>query len=229
MRLILFDIDGTLITSGYAGREVLSRALRHVFGIAFPVDGYSLAGKTDRGAIIELARAAGMSPDSIETRLPAIYEQMAVEGRRLFAGAYQPLPGVPQLLEALHAHAGITLGLLTGNCEATAPLKLSAAGIRPDYFRIGAYGSDDEDRNQLISIAKLRAAQVTSQAFNGRDTIVVGDTPADILCARSAGAGIVAVASGFYSSAALEQLQPDHLLPDLSDVEHVIALLMDDA
>jgi len=227
MRLILFDVDGTLITSGHAGREVLSQALEYVFGISFPVDGYNLAGKTDRGAIIELTRAAGLQLADVESRMPAIYEQMALAGRRIFTGAYQPLPGVLQLLGALHTRDDAILGLLTGNSEATTPLKLISAGIRPDFFRIGAYGSDHEDRNRLLLIAMCRAEQGSGHTFNGRNTVVVGDTPADIQCARSAGAGVIAVASGFYSSTVLEQHQPDHLLPDLADVDYVMSLLVE--
>lgn len=227
MRLILFDVDGTLIRSQGAGRAALAYALEQVFGTAGPVDEYHMSGKLDPRIIMDLMTAAGIATADVEARLPAVYDLMAKNGRAIFAEkGIAPCPGVVPLLAALSQRAELILGLLTGNISLTAPLKLAAAGIDPDLFTVGAYGSDAPDRNQLPAIAMARARQLTNCDFNGNNTIIIGDTPADILCARAGRATAVAVASGWHSAATLAQYQPDHLLDSLSDTEAVLDLLL---
>jgi phosphoglycolate phosphatase len=227
MRLILFDIDGTLIRINRAGRKTLQQALENVFGTAGPIDSYSMAGKTDALMVYDLLGAAGFAPAEIESRLEAVYEEMAWLAPATFARFdMRPCSGVAALLARLQTRTDVLLGLLTGNNRHTAPLKLAAAGIDPLLFPVGAYGCDARDRNRLPGVALARAQQLIGDVFSPAETIVVGDTPADIVCARSAGATALAVATGGYSEERLAAFDPDILLPDLLDTERVLALLV---
>lgn len=227
MRLILFDVDGTLIYSNRAGRAAMVHALEEVFGTAGPVEDYSMAGKTDPLIISELLQAAGVPAHKVENGLSRVYDLMAAQGAAIFPEkGIRPCPGVPELLQALEAREDVLLGLVTGNIEHTAPLKLAAAGIDPAQFVVGAYGSDEKDRNRLPEIAMERARRLTGYPFAGADTVVVGDTPADILCARAANATAVAVATGTHSAATLSAYSPDHLMANLADTETVLRLLL---
>jgi phosphoglycolate phosphatase-like HAD superfamily hydrolase len=130
------------------------------------------------------------------------------------------------LLAALSQRQDVLLGLVTGNIKETAPLKLAAAGIDPAQFRLGAYGCDGMDRNQLPAIAMQRATDLTGYSYSGKNTVVIGDTPADILCARAGRATAVAVASGWHATHTLTRYQPDHLLENLSDTHTVLDILL---
>jgi phosphoglycolate phosphatase len=227
MHLILFDVDGTLIRINRAGRSTLADALEHVFGTTGPIDAYSMAGKTDALMIHDLLGAAGLSPSQIEKQIEAVYEEMAWQAPATFSRFdMRPCAGVPELLAALQPRAEVLLGLLTGNNRHTAPLKLSAAGIDPALFPVGAYGCDHRDRNRLPALAVARAQDLIGDVFTPEETIIVGDTPADIICARTIGARAIAVATGGYSEATLASYHPDVLLHDLRDTEHVLSLLL---
>lgn len=229
-RLLLFDIDGTLIRSNGAGRETLAMALEDLFGTAGPIAEYQMSGKTDPRIITDLLLAVGFDQAEIESRLPAVYELMAEKGHEIFVERDMvACDGVPELLAALQARDDVLLGLLTGNAQLTAPIKLAAAGVDPAQFRVGAYGSDAIDRNQLPAIGMARASRLTGSLFDGNNTIIFGDTPADILCARAGKATAVAVASGWHSAATLAKYRPDHLLESLSDTEAVLQLLLNEA
>jgi phosphoglycolate phosphatase-like HAD superfamily hydrolase len=227
MKLLLFDIDGTLIRSHGAGRETLSLALTEVFGTAGPLDDYKMSGKTDPRIITDLLVAAGINNGDIAAKLPDVYRLMAEHGRAIFPERdMQPCPGVVPLLAALRQRQDVLLGLVTGNIKETAPLKLAAAGIDPAQFRLGAYGCDGMDRNQLPAIAMQRATDLTGYSYSGKNTVVIGDTPADILCARAGRATAVAVASGWHATHTLTRYQPDHLLENLSDTHTVLDILL---
>ncbi|MEM7332890.1 MAG: HAD family hydrolase [Chloroflexota bacterium] len=227
MRLILFDIDGTLIRSHGAGRLALQKALEELYGSAGPIEEYRMGGKIDSQIITDLLTAMGTPPNEIETRLPTIYAKMAEKGSKIFWDKQiKPCSGVEILLPKLRQHDGVVLGLLTGNSSLTAPLKLKAAGINPDQFRVCAYGSDGNNRNELPAVAYKRANLLTGSEVNGKNTVIIGDTPADILCAKSGKATAVAVASGWHSSKTLQQYQPDYLLEDLKETERVIEILL---
>lgn len=227
MYLLLFDIDGTLIEISGLGRAMLGQALRVVYGTSGPIESYRFAGKTDRRMARDLMAAAGVSGDQFEAGLPALYRAMEAEGGRLFRpGALVPCSGVVQLLAALATRSDVTLGLLTGNIQATAHLKLRAAGLDPALFVAGAYGSDSDDRNDLTFLAQRRAASQAGQTFDGCRTIVLGDTPADIACARVAGAQSVAVGTGSGSAKALLACAPDFWFDNLADTVEVVATLL---
>jgi phosphoglycolate phosphatase-like HAD superfamily hydrolase len=228
MRLILFDIDGTLINSSRIGRVALGQALQDVFGTIGALETYEFAGKTDRRIVRELMMKEGWTADEIILRQAELDERMAEAGRALFnSRTVWSCPGVSSLLNLLCRRQDVTLALLTGNIQHTAPLKLAAAGIDPALFAAGAYGSDSLERDDLFDIALQRVREATGLRFSGEDVVAVGDTPADIRCARAGKSRAIAVATGPYSAETLSQHRPDYLFNDLSRTEEVLDILLD--
>jgi len=223
--LILFDVDGTLIrTHGRAGRA-LAGAIQDVFGVDVPLDGYRLSGKTDPQIVVELMATCGWGREQVAPRLRELLDRYLVRlERELPPELVSVLPGVPEVLSHLGGRKDVRLGLLTGNVEKGASLKLERAGLA-HHFGIGAYGSDEEDRNLLVPVARARAAARWGDRFEGHRTIVVGDAEADVRCARAGGARAVAVATGGTSIEALADLGPDALLASLADPATLPALL----
>jgi phosphoglycolate phosphatase-like HAD superfamily hydrolase len=215
-RLILFDVDGTLLsTDGRAG-AALGLAMRETFGTAGPIEGYGFAGKTDPQIVHELLGRAGLTRTEVAAGLPEVFERYCEHLTRTLSPANtRPLAGVLALLEALEESPDLALGLLTGNIERGAAIKLAAAGI-DGRFPVGAFGSDDEDRNRLVPVARERARERWRQDFPGTRTVVIGDAEADVRCARAGGALAVAVASGTTPRGALAALAPDVLLDSLA-------------
>lgn len=227
MRLLLFDIDGTLINSNKAGRLALGAALTDLFGSAGPLDSYDMSGKTDARIVTDLLLALGFAEQEITTRLPTVYQRMAKRAEDHYPRrGIMPCPGVMALLDALRKRNDTLLGLLTGNADLTAPLKLKAAGIDPGWFPVAAYGSDHIDRNNLPAIAWERARELTGLEFTGDNTVIVGDTPADIACAHAGNATAVAVATGWHEAGTLAQYHPDYLFDSLSDTSAVLDALL---
>lgn len=227
MNLLLFDIDSTLIHPNGAGKLALTTALNIVFGTAGPVEQYDMGGKTDPAIITDLMTAAGLSLTEIEANLPQVYAETAKAGQRLFATAgIRPCPGVLELLAALRQEADVLMGLVTGNVRQVAPMKLAAAGIDPAQFPIGAYGSDHADRNLLPGLALAQAMAYTGRNIPPIRIVVIGDTPADIRCARASQSVAVAVATGSYTLQALAQHRPDHLLPSFVNTQAVLQTLL---
>ncbi|HEY9448960.1 MAG TPA: HAD family hydrolase, partial [Gemmatimonadaceae bacterium] len=197
MKLILFDIDGTILWSDGAGRRAMTAALTQVFGGAGPTD-YRYDGKTDPQIVRDLMRLEGHAEEMIDERMaPLIERYLTGLEEELAAGLHAHLfEGVPELLDALEARDDIVLGLLTGNIRAGAALKLRSAGIDMDRFRIGAFGSDHHHRPELPAIAQRRAREELGLEIPGKAMVVIGDTPADIECGRAIGARAVGVATG---------------------------------
>jgi phosphoglycolate phosphatase-like HAD superfamily hydrolase len=226
MKLILFDIDGTLIWPDGAGRLAMSRALADVCGARGLADSLPMAGKTDWQIAAELLKAAGLSPAAVEAALPRCFEAVAhhmmltARERHL-----RPCAGVPQLLARLSAHTQVVLGLLTGNLATTAPIKLRAAHLEPALFRVGAYGSDGLQRSQLPAVAVARAEALTGHTFRGKNVVIVGDTPADITCGRHLGVTAIGVATGHHPPEVLSAAGADYVFPDLSDIPAVMQVL----
>jgi phosphoglycolate phosphatase len=228
MRLVLFDIDGTLLWTDGAGRRAMEGALSHVFGSAGDPR-YRYDGKTDVQIARELMRAEGHADDAIDARLHAVLDGYLERLRReLDAGArhVELLPGVPELLDALEPRPDVVLGLLTGNVALGAEAKLTAAGLDFRRFRVNAFGSDHEHRPLLPAVAQRRAREILGHAFGGEEVVVIGDTPADIDCARSIGARTVAVATGRYSVEELAEHEPAVVLRDLSDTEAALQAIL---
>jgi phosphoglycolate phosphatase len=226
VRLFLFDIDGTLITARGAGRSALQQALVQTYGTAGDIDAYDFRGKTDPRIVFDLMRGAGLGDDAIEAGMSACFDAYASElDRRIGDGARViVLPGIADVVRTLSAREDALVGLLTGNIEAGARVKLRSTGLFP-LFRVGAYGSDSMERRRLPAIACERARQVAGREFPFDRVTIIGDTPLDVDCARACGAVAVAVATGFHPHAELAACGPDLLFTDFSDVPAAVAAL----
>ena len=224
MKLVLFDIDGTILLTDGAAKRAFNRALVEVFGATGPAN-HSFGGKTDPQIARELMRLAGFADDHIDARLARLFDlylRYLDEELRAGANGIRVMPGVHELLDALEARADAIVGLLTGNIAAGARAKLTSAGIDPDRFVIGAFGSDHEQRGELPAVAQRRARERLGVEVTGADVIVIGDTPADIHCGRGVGARAIAVATGFFTLDQLREHAPAALFSDLSPTAEVI-------
>jgi phosphoglycolate phosphatase len=222
-RLILFDVDGTLLSADGAGKRALREALEAVFGRTGPIDTYAFGGRTDPQIVRDLMTAAGVEEAEVAARLPEVWDDyLAALARELEGTPVRPLEGVIPLLERVEGAGGhVIAGLLTGNLAEGARLKLEAAGIGFGRFRVGAYGSDHADRPELPAVAASRARALTGVEFRGKEIVIVGDTPYDVACGEHLGVRTVAVATGGHGADALARCSPDHLFPDLGDVDAV--------
>jgi len=227
VKLVLFDIDGTLITSRGAGRRAMRTALERVFGAAGGIDQYDLRGRTDARIVHDVMGALGWEPARVKERLDDFFEAYLGgltseigDGRHVVT-----LPGVSAVVARLAQSPDALLGLVTGNIEEGARIKLLPTGLWP-HFRVGAYGSDHVDRRRLPSLAARRAQALVGYPFAATDVVVIGDTPHDIDCARAFGAVAVAVTTGQYTRAELLADRPDHLFDDLADVDKVLAAVL---
>jgi len=230
MRLVLFDIDGTILLTDGAGRRAVQRALIEVFGSTGSAD-HRFDGKTDPQIVRELMRMEGHADEHIDERMGHMltrYVEFLHEELRSGVTRTRLMPGVRQLLDALDAREDMLLGLLTGNLAAGARAKLSSAGIDPARFRVGAYGSDHEARGELPGVAQRRAREELGLDIAGCDVVVIGDTPADIQCGRSIGARAIAVATGHYSVEELSQHDAVAVFEDLSATDAVIRAIVAD-
>jgi phosphoglycolate phosphatase len=226
VRLFLFDVDGTLISAGGAGRVALGRALAEVYGTVGAIDRYDFRGKTDPRIVLDLLGAEGWGEADIHARLTACFAAYLRELETLIADGRQVrvMPGVAQLVAALSARADAVVGLLTGNIEPGARVKLRSTGLWP-HFRIGAFGSDDHDRRRLPAVARARARAVVGADVPFERVTIIGETPLDVDCARGCGAVAVAVATGQYPRGELAACTPDLLFGDFSNVDDVVRAL----
>src|SRR2546428_479211 len=197
VRLFLFDVDGTLLTARGAGRAAFKEALKRTFGTAEGLDAYDLRGKTDQRVVWDVLTAAGVPREEIEARVGACFEAYLGELETILGdgSAIQIMPGIRELVPALSARPDAVVGLLTGNIEAGARLKLRPTGLL-EHFRVGAFGSDHIDRRCLPSIARERAGRLVGHDFDFERVTIIGDTPHDVDCARACGAVAVVVATG---------------------------------
>lgn len=223
-KLVLFDIDGTLVNAQGVGARAFRRAMIEVYGETGPIDDYEFHGRTDPQIARELLRLAGLDDAAIDRRISDLWTAYL---RELTAELDRPdsevrvLDGVAALLDALHATGEHLVALLTGNIEPGARLKLGAAGLW-HRFDFGAYGSDHERRDHLPAVAVRRARERAGVDFRGRDIVIVGDTPFDVSCGRSLGVWAVAVATGKHTPPELEAVGADVVLQDLSDTERAV-------
>ena len=228
MKLVLFDIDGTLLGTDGAGRRAIHRALLDETGTAGPIEQYRFDGKTDPQIIGELLALAGHAGARDRACIDAVCRRYVEHLRAELDKPTQTttlMPGTRELLGALESHeaAGRALvGLVTGNLASGAALKLRSAGLDPGRFRVGAYGSDSARRADLPAVAAERAAALTGRAVRGSDVIVLGDTPDDVACGRPIGARCVAVATGFYDVAALRAAGAAYVFETLADTARVL-------
>jgi phosphoglycolate phosphatase len=222
-RLLLFDIDGTLIHSGGAGVQALKSAFQERFGITDDLHDIEIAGMTDSGIVVSILNKHEIlaTNENISAFLDSYVHFLSLELPRRKG---KLLPGVLQLLEKLKSRPGLVLALLTGNVSRGARLKLEHYGVW-HFFEFGAFADDHRDRNQLGRFARARAKEKHGREFAASEIDVIGDTPRDIACGKALGARTVAVATGRWSRDELAKYRPDFLIDDLSDVETIIDTL----
>jgi len=226
MRLLLFDVDGTLILSSGAGMRAFHRAFQQVYQVVVDREVIRPDGKTDPWIAREMLAHFGLekrwSEQTRDALFSAYLEMLEVEMSLVAAsGALHVLPGVVNLLDILAHQPDFALGLATGNLERGSQIKLRHAGL-DGYFRYGGFGSDSEDRTELIRLGicrgtRLCAPEPVEAAF------VIGDTPLDIMHGHQAGARVLAVASAKYSMTGMEPYHPEMLVPNLSAVDDILS------
>ncbi|MBX3174533.1 MAG: HAD family hydrolase [Gemmatimonadaceae bacterium] len=229
MKVVLFDIDGTLLLSDGAGRTAMEAALERVFGHRGP-SGYRYGGKTDKLIVRETMRLEGFDDAAIDARMEEVLARY-LQGLRghLESGTHSAhaLPGVPELLSAIEARDDLVLGLLTGNIAEGAGVKLRAVGVEPARFRVAAYGSDHEDRPMLPPIAQRRASDLLGYDVPGERFVIIGDTPHDMTCGQGIGARAIAVSTGGYARAELVAHGAVADFEDLRDTTRVLEAILD--
>jgi phosphoglycolate phosphatase-like HAD superfamily hydrolase len=243
-RLVLFDIDCTLIDGHGAGGRAILQAIKEVYGVEGGLDGYSFHGRTDPAIVLDLvalwsARAEAVAVEFDGGTQPQVSETLAerLTGDPEAAGAALPrcidryvellrgevaaghievLPGIRELVTALAVDRRVLVGLLTGNVAEGARVKLAPTGLWR-LFKVGAYGSDSAARSDLPAIAVERAEALTGRRFTGKEIVIIGDTPADISCGASLGVKAIGVATGRHPTEELREHAPDRVFTDFSD------------
>ena len=225
-KLVLFDIDGTLVLTGGAGLRAMNAALEEVLGRSEGLNGIPVAGRTDWAILAEAVSVLDRELDTplLEQLRDRYLANLALEIERPGRGVKAVMPGIRELLALLEQRADTFLGLLTGNFEEGARIKLSHFDLWR-YFRCGAFGGDAADRNQLVPVALSRAIDCGLSRIEPADVLVVGDTPHDIACAHAAGATPVGVATGGYSVVQLRDSGAEIVFQDLSDANAFVRLL----
>jgi phosphoglycolate phosphatase len=224
-KVILFDIDGTLVLTGGAGVRGMARAFEQLFSVPDAFLTIDVPGRTDAWILADALALHGVSCDAAgaarfrEVYLGHLQEELQRPGPRKGM-----MPGVDLLLDTLQQRDDVYLALLTGNYEEAARLKLEYFDLWR-YFRCGAFGDGALDRNGLLPKALIRIRECGGPTVAARDVIVVGDTPLDVACAAAGGARSIAVATGGYDADALRATGADLVLDDLSDVGRVLSAL----
>lgn len=223
MKIILFDIDGTILQTNGAGTRAANRAFENIYGISEAMTRIDAAGKTDHIILQEIFMnelnrdfSQQEAEDLYKLYIPFLEEETGKSETTV-------MPGIPKLLDNLGARKDMVLGVATGNIEQGAWIKLRSAGL-DHHFKFGGFGSDSHIREHLIRKALQRAEDHVEENTKIKDTFVIGDTPYDINHGRAAGAVTVAVATGGYSRDQLREHSPDHLFDNLNDLENVLRI-----
>lgn len=217
-RLILFDIDGTLLITGGAAKRAFVRAVRDTYGVVGRLESFPFDGKTDPQIIRIVLKEAGVSESVIEAKLRDCLKLYVSYNEEELPKATKAVlyPGVRDVLELLSKDKRVTLGVLTGNVEEGAKQKLAMFDLAR-YFAFGVYASDSADRVELARLGLQRAKEVTGHRFQPKETYIIGDTEFDIACAHAIGAHAVAVATGNYGVDRLRSYGPELVFRDYSD------------
>ncbi len=226
MKIFLFDIDGTLLHSGGAGKEGMVAAFAEVFGIANGFDGIPMSGKTDPLILQQGLEKCGLQATSAQVaQFKSRYFEFLAQKIEQELPNKQVYPGVFKLLERLHTHPSVRVGLLTGNWRRGAEIKLRHFGIY-HFFEFGAFGDDAVDRNELLPFALKRCQECLQKGITPGQVVVIGDTPSDIQCAQVHGAKVLAVATGKYSVSELHREGANWVVKNLADVEQILAWIL---
>lgn len=229
MIVVLFDLDGTIMLSGGAGKRAMEGIFLKKFGIPDGFKGIIPDGKTDPEIFREMMQKWGVRIEREEEK--RVLEELK-DGYIELLRCEVPkstkafiMPGVRELISELKRRPNVKLGLLTGNYEEGAKIKLSKFGL-DGFFEFGAFGSDAESRSELVKIAIQRAEKLYGKKIKmGKNVVIIGDTPRDVACAKAFGLTCIAVATGRYSAAELEQAGADYVFGDLSDTERVLEVI----
>ncbi len=228
-KLVLFDIDGTILLSGGAGRRALVRVMATAGADPDVFGKIRFDGKTDPQIIVELLREAGHEWSGQQEMIETLSDQYLdlLESELAAKDAPPPtlMPGVTTLLDALHQDERATLGLVTGNLARGAALKLRSVGLDPERFVIGAFGSDSPHRPDLPAIAADRAKPLFGHAPSGHDVVIIGDTPADVTCGQAIGARAIGVATGSYSADDLRDAGAYLVVDDLIETRRILDVI----
>ena len=232
-RLVLWDIDGTLVQAGDVGRDIFTEAFQAVLGRApdqVAARMLAMAGRTDPEIALEFLAAHEIAEADGERHLPAFSEALATAlaaKAALIRERGRALPGAREALAALGRSDGVVQSLLTGNVQPNALLKLASFELDGYLdFDVGGFGSDNRHRPSLVEVARAKAEGKYGTAFAGPATVLVGDTPLDVDAGRAGGARVVAVATGPYGVAELKATGADAVLADLRDTEAALAAIL---
>jgi len=223
MKFILFDIDGTLLDSGGAGARSLNLAFEEIFAAKDAFRTISMAGKTDMQILREalclhdIDCSTGIIPEFFRSYTKHLSENIGNSSGHV-------KPGIREALRELQTKKECVLGLLTGNIEAGARIKLDHFGLNSS-FSVGAFGNDNEDRDRLLPVAVEKLYRQNSMQVSFRDCVVIGDTPRDVSCSKPYGAFSVAVATGPYSARTLIEAGADMVFKDLSDTSAFMSVI----
>lgn len=225
-KILLFDIDGTLLLSGRAGYRALTRTFEELFDVPLGFDDIPVAGRTDELILTAALERAGLTAEP-ETRARFHTRYCELFAREIHHPGPRKglMPGVADLLEVLDGNEAIRCGLVTGNFAIPARIKLEHFDVWR-FFHFGAYGDDAPVRDDLVPIAVERAKREGVEVRRADDVVVIGDTPLDVQCAAVAGAKAVAVATGSYDEVALRETEAHAVLSDFSDTEAVVGALL---
>jgi phosphoglycolate phosphatase-like HAD superfamily hydrolase len=223
VRVILFDVDGTLLRCGPQVRPIFAEAMVAVYGTTGDLDAYDFSGKTDQQIVLELLAGAGLEHAEAMASLPRM-QALYLESleRRLDCAAMEILPGVEDLLGDLSRRRDVALGLLTGNWRRGAEIKLSRFAL-DRFFRFGAFGDDGIERTELPPVALERAAGVLGRRCEAADALIVGDSTRDVECARAHGVPVLGVATGWTSAERLRAAGADRVVESLAGLAEALA------
>lgn len=228
MKLLLFDIDLTLIRTGGAGRKAMNKAFVDIFNVADGMDGVDFAGRTDRAIFKDALEKTQMSWTlDLEQRFKKQYLELLSLELSFKNNRKSVLPGIKEILNRVATDSQFVVALLTGNWQEGAKIKLEHFGLY-DFFQFGAFADDSEFRNDLPAVAVRRFEEKTGRSISRQRVYVIGDTPLDVACAQSFGAKSIAVATGFSSLKELRHSKPDYLFMNFQDSEHILQVLQND-
>lgn len=228
MKLLLFDLDGTILLTGGAGLRGMEQAGVQVFGERFSLERITTSGGLDPLIYAEALRLAGIEDGDghhelfRDTYMRQLEANLATAGDRVHL-----LPGIEPLLGELRRHERAVLGLVTGNYTTAVPIKLRAVGVDPAWFEVTAFGDEASDRPGMVRLAIERHHERFGGRLEGRDVIIIGDTPNDVNCAHANGCLCLGVATGMYSEEDLRRAGADVVVPDLSDPRQLYEMMKD--
>jgi phosphoglycolate phosphatase len=229
-RLVLLDIDGTLLRSQGVGKRTMKEALIAVYGTAGSIDTCAVGGRSYRQIVDDALSGTEISQDQISRKWDNYNEEVARIMKKVVqeepAWIY-PLPGGIALVDALAHNPLAILGIITGNSNDASWIKLEHAGYKVDQFKVNVFGDDAITRSGLVTLARQRAEVLTGRSFPGHSTIIVGDTVNDVECARQTNARSIIVLTGYDTEDELKASMPDRIFNDLQDIESIQKAILD--